>query len=379
MHTWQTALRGISFDWNLLQYLQQVHVRLAPRFTPQDIHIGTLVGALNQINCGTTTLGDWCHNNPTPEHTDAAVDALNTSGIRSVFLHGTPPVKPGRGVGPVTQPKEEVQRLLNSTSSFSKGTVTIGLAIPGPLYSPLEVALADIRLAMELGVLASFHHSGGPPADQAWAALEQANVLGPHINIVHANTIDDALLERLVGRGVSFTVTPEVEMSDAHGHPITGRLRALGDAPSLGIDIETAISGDMMTATRMALACQRALDHASARSALPPGELPTPLPAREALAWATIHGARTLGLSDKVGSLEVGKQADLVIIDTRSLNLWPVHDPIATALQATPADIEAVMVAGAWRKRDQRLLFGAISDLQDKLSASAASVLSAGE
>jgi hypothetical protein len=45
------------------------------RFTPRDIYSGTYAGALNQINCGTTTLVDWCHDNPTPEHTDAAVDA----------------------------------------------------------------------------------------------------------------------------------------------------------------------------------------------------------------------------------------------------------------------------------------------------------------
>jgi len=379
MHTWQTALRGISIDWNLLQYLQHVHGRLAPRFSPEDMHIGTLAGALNQINCGTTTLGDWCHNNRTPEHTDAAIDALKASGIRSVFFHGTPPAEAGSATGPVAQSRAEIQRLLNSGSSQGKGALSIGLAIPGPLYSPTEVALADIRLAMDLGLVASFHHSGGPPADQVWVALEKADLLGPHLNVVHANTIEDALLSRLLRYGVSFTVTPEVEMSDAHGHPITGRLRAMGEAPSIGIDIETAISGDMMTAARIALAHQRALDNATARQTLPPGELPSPLPAREALAWATIHGARALGLSDEVGSLEPGKQADLIVIDTRSINLWPMHDPIATALHATPADIEAVMIAGSWQKRDGRLLCNAVHTLQSELSASAERVLASSE
>ena len=376
-HTWQTALRGMSYDWTLLEYLQQVHGSLAPRFTPEDIHIGTLVGALNQIDCGTTTLGDWCHNNPTTEHTDAALDALESSGIRTVFLHGTPPLKPGASGGPSKHPKAELQRLLSRFPSGNGNRLNIGMAIPGPLYSPLEVALADSQLAQEFGVVVSFHHSGGVPADEnAWVALEEARLLGPHTNIVHGNHIDDDLLKRLVDSGVSFTVTPEVEMSDGHGHPITGRLRALGSAPSIGIDIETAISGDMLTATRIALAHQRALDYAAVRSESGPFELRSPIEAQEALAWATIHGARALGLSDSIGSLEPGKQADLIVIDARSLNLWPVHDPVTTALQAKPSNIEAVMIAGKWQKRHGRLTHMGIASLQDELAESAERVAS---
>jgi len=376
-HTWQTALRGISYDWTLLEYLQRVHGSLASRFTPEDIHIGTLVGALNQIDCGTTTLGDWCHNNPTHEHTDAALDALEASGIRSVFLHGTPPLKPGASGGPTKHPKDELQRLLARFPSGNGNRLNIGMAIPGPLYSPLEVALADSQLALDFGVVVSFHHSGGVPADEkAWVTLEEAGLLGPHTNIVHGNHIDDDLLKRLVDSGVSFTVTPEVEMSDGHGDPITGRLRALGGAPSIGIDIETAISGDMLTATRMALAHQRALDYATVRRESGSFELRSPIEAREALAWATIYGAHALGLSDSVGSLEPGKQADLIVIDARALNLWPVHDPVATALQAKPSNIEGVMIAGKWQKRNGRLTHANIASLQNELAESAERVTS---
>ncbi|MGZ5206781.1 MAG: amidohydrolase family protein, partial [Caldimonas sp.] len=90
MHTWQTALRGVAADWTLLEYFAKMHSGLAALFEPEDLHIATRVGALNQINCGTTTLVDWCHNNRTPEHNDAAIEALLQSGIRAAFLHGTP-------------------------------------------------------------------------------------------------------------------------------------------------------------------------------------------------------------------------------------------------------------------------------------------------
>ncbi|MGY4331684.1 cytosine/adenosine deaminase-related metal-dependent hydrolase [Bradyrhizobium sp. LB7.2] len=97
MHTWQTALRGYAANWTLLEYFRRMHAGLATVFRPEDIYIATLVGALNQINCGTTTLVDWCHNNPTPDHTDAAVRGLIESGIRAAFFHGSPKPEPKPG------------------------------------------------------------------------------------------------------------------------------------------------------------------------------------------------------------------------------------------------------------------------------------------
>jgi len=100
MHTWQTGLRGVAANWTILEYFKKMHAGLATLFSPDDIRIATLVGALNQINCGTTTLADWCHNNPTPAHTDAAIDALAESQIRAVFFHGSPKPDPKPGQKP---------------------------------------------------------------------------------------------------------------------------------------------------------------------------------------------------------------------------------------------------------------------------------------
>src|SRR5919204_3059940 len=89
MHTWQTALRSVAANWTLLEYFRHVHAGLATVFVPEDIHIATLAGALNQLDHGVTTLVDWCHNNPTPDHTDGAIEALRESGIRAAFFHGS--------------------------------------------------------------------------------------------------------------------------------------------------------------------------------------------------------------------------------------------------------------------------------------------------
>ncbi len=188
---------------------------------------------------------------------------------------------------------------------------------------------------------------------------------------MHGNNLTDDELRLFVDLGVSFSVTPENELIQGHGFPITGRLRQLGAAPSLGVDLESVISGDMFAVARMALTTQRALDNSVERRARDAIPSTTTVPVREALRWVTMEGARMLGLENRIGSLTPGKQADLVILNATAMNLWPVHDPVSTVvMQAGPANVEAVMIAGAWKKRDGNMR---IADRQQKLDALAAS------
>lgn len=361
MHTWQTGLRGLAANWTLPEYFRWVHAGLATRFQPEDIGIATLVGALGQIDAGTTTLVDWCHNNPTPEHTDAAVEALAESGIRATFFHGSPKPEPKPGephFSEVPHPRAEVARLRRGRFGGDDGLLTLGLAILGPHYATMDVARADFGLAREFGLIASMHQGGGAAkTPDGWEILIAEGLVGPGINIVHGNDLSDGLFARLVDLGASFSATPENEMTQGHGFPVTGRLLARGAAPSLGVDLESVLAGDMMGVARSALGMQRALDNAHSRretGAIPPTST---IGVRQALSWITIEGARMLGLAHRIGSLAPGKQADLTLIDARALHLQPVHDPVATVImQAGRGDVEAVMVAGRFLKRDGRLL-----------------------
>jgi cytosine/adenosine deaminase-related metal-dependent hydrolase len=373
MHTWQTALRGVAANWTLLQYFKNMHAGLATVFTPGDLHIATLVGALNQINCGTTTLVDWCHNNPTPAHNDAAVAALLQSGIRAAFFHGTPKPDPKPGETPFWEqphPRAEVERLLKAHAG--EPLLSIHAAVLGPHYSTLDVALHDFRMAKELGLIASMHQGGGPArTPDGWERLEEAGLLGEHINIVHGHALSDAQLARFCDLGMSFSAAAESEMSQGHGHPLTGRLRALGRAPSLGVDLESVMSGDMLSQARIALGIQRSLDNVAYREAH--GSIPptSTINTREALAWVTIEGARMLQQQDRIGSLAPGKQADLVLVRADTLNMQPVHDPVsAVVMQASLANIDSVMVAGQWRKRGGRVLDADIPALLERLQRS---------
>jgi cytosine/adenosine deaminase-related metal-dependent hydrolase len=213
-------------------------------------------------------------------------------------------------------------------------------------------------------------HQGGGPAKTpgGWERLIEQDLVGRGINIVHGNNLSDELLRRLVDLGASFSITPENEMIQGHGWPITGRLLKLGARPSVGVDLESVLSGDLLSVARVALSTQRALDNADARHAT--GTIPdtTTIPVREALRWITVEGARMLGREDQIGSLAPGKHADLVVIDAGALNLVPAHDPVATVVMQTGlANIEAVMVGGAWKKRGGKLAFDDLEKRKQEL------------
>src|SRR5258708_33466183 len=160
-------------------------------------------------------------------------------------------------------------------------------------------------------------------------------------------------------------------MGQGQGHPITGLLRALGDAPSVGVDLESAISGDMFTVARMALASQRALDNAAERARS--GGIPatSSVPAAEAFDWITTKGAAMLGKSDRIGSLAVGKQADIAVMSLGPLAMWPVHDPIASVvMQGSGARVRDVLVAGRFANRNGKLAWPDLATLRARLAGS---------
>src|SRR5260370_105329 len=194
--------------------------------------------------------------------------------------------------------RRELERLLAGPLAGRNALLTLGMAVLGPHYSALEVSAHDFALAREIGLIASMHQGGGEAKTPGgWETLMAQGVVGPHTNIVHGNNLTDAQLKAFVDLGASFSITPENEMTQGHGHPITGRLRALGSGPSVGFDLESAVSGDMFTVARLALSSHPPLDNPAepGRS----GGIPatSTLPAAAALDWVTTPGAPLLGMS----------------------------------------------------------------------------------
>ena len=132
----------------------------------------------------------------------------------------------------------------------------------------------------------------------------------------------------------------------------------------------------MFTVARMALASQRALDNAAERGRN--GGIPatSTVPVAEALDWITIQGAGRLGLGDRIGSLAVGKQADIAVMSLGPLAMWPVHDAVATVvMQGSGARVRDVLVAGQFAKRGGQLLRSDVNAVRRRLAGSGERIL----
>lgn len=379
IHTWQTGLRGLATDWTGTNYFRAMHAGLANFFSPDDIRIANLYGALNQLNNGVTTLVDWHHNNPTPDHSDAAIDGLEASGARAVFLHGSakPDPKPGQThFSKVPMSRAEVERLRKGRLASDDALVTMGLAILGPQWSVEEVTLEDFKLAKDFDLVASMHHSApAMPAPDGYLKAAEAGLIDGRTNVVHGNALTDRDLDVLIEHGATFNVTAEVEMQICYGDLLSGRLLARGVGFNIGTDIECAVSSDMLFCTRYTLQAER---HFTSTGMLArDGKAPHPIPitVRQALDWAIIEGAKAFRLDHKVGTLSTGKQADLITLRQDDMNLACAHDPYnAIVGYAHAGNIDTVMVAGRVVKQNGKLLRADLPALQAELAASGARI-----
>jgi cytosine/adenosine deaminase-related metal-dependent hydrolase len=369
IHTWEFQLRGIGSDWvGFRDYHNHMHRNLATRYTARDVYLGNLLGALNQIRSGATTIMDWCHVLRDAEMADAAIDALEESGIRAVFARGT--VKPPERPGEVPYykkpfPREEVRRLRTGRLASDDRRVTLAMAILGPDWGEYEVAAHDIRLAREYGLNNSAHtygRKGKRVVEDGYPRLATEGLLGPDHNIAHGNCFAEDELKLVLDAGCSITATCLTEALNYEQPAMLGRMIRFGGMPSLGSDCDPYFNSSMLWVARHAFQEQRAMDNRSLREA---GQWPAATEhathTRDALAWATLGGAKALRLDAKIGSLAPGKQADIVMIDARGMNIFPAlpgGDPAhAVIMYAEAADVENVMIAGRFAKRGGRLTF----------------------
>ena len=371
LHTWQTGLRGLAADWTVAQYMQAMHRGLATLYRPDDIYVGNLLGALNQINNGATTLVDWCHNNPTPDHTDAAIRGLEEAGIRALFLHGSPKPDPKPGqkhFSEIPMPRSEVARLRKTKFSSDTGLITFGLAILGPYYSTYDVTRADLELAREFDLFASMHVGGGQSKiANGFERLLDAKLVDERTTVVHGNDIRPDTIGRMVDQGATFTVTAEIELQMGYGDPLTGVLSSKNAPISIGTDVEPAVGSDLFTCMRITLQHER--NRGIMESVTKLGSRPqlSALTCRDALSWVTTGAAKIAGLDREVGSLTPGKQADIVMLRADDMNMMPAHDLVGcVVMQASPANVDTVMIAGRIVKRNGKLLF---NNLQSKMAA----------
>lgn len=343
-HTWQAGIRAAGPDLTFPGYLDLVLNTLAPRYEPADVHAGTLAGALECLDAGITTVLDWCHIQHTPAHTEAALDALGTAGIRAVFGYC------------VSDPEVTVaRRVLAGTG----GLVSPAMAPFGPEIVSGEHALREWRVARELDLPVTVHMggNGAASADRGLDFLRRNGLFGPRTNYAHGNSYSDDALKAIADSGGTLSVSPVVEAGLGFGAPVTARAVAAGVPTGLGADTVVSGPGDMFSLMRNAYAFARADD----------GSFTT----RDALRAATVEGAKAAGLDD-LGTLRPGSHADLVLLRTDLPGVAPAHDPVgAIVLSMDTRAVDTVVVGGRIAKRDGRLVDANLTKVLAELADSA--------
>src|SRR5438094_828522 len=142
--------------------------------------------------------------------------AIVMPDLIDAFLHGSPKPDPRPGqphFSEIPHPRGELERLARGRLAARDARVTLGMAILGPAYSTYEVSRQDLRLARELGLIASMHVGGGQMlTPDGFARLLGENLIDARVNIVHGNSIPFEELRALVERGAGVTVTPDIEL-----------------------------------------------------------------------------------------------------------------------------------------------------------------------
>ncbi len=357
-HTWQTCVRHRYADIDPQIYFAEMLGAKGAAYRPEDVYIGTLLGAVSALDSGITTMLDWSHIQNSPEHTDAAVIALKDSGMRAIFAHGWPLVEGASWMFNSQRGHlEDIRRLRTELFSSDDQLVTLAMAGRGPEMAARDVWLADLRLARELGIRSSIHMGAYTRNAnvRAIAQMHEAGVLGEDLTFVHCCCSHDDEIAMMADAGVSASLGVHCELNaQGIGDIPFDRLLAAGIRRSLSGDTETKCSGDMFTQMRHAFSYYRSWmggGHSKTKGA------PDTLTMRDVLEFATLAGAKATGLDSKVGSLSPGKQADIVMIRADDINLAPVSDAVgAIVLAAHSGNVDSVFVAGQAVKRGGKLL-----------------------
>ncbi|MER5514339.1 amidohydrolase family protein [Streptomyces sp. NPDC002763] len=346
-HTWQTAFRGVGADWTFPEWAVAMHGTVKPHYQPEDVYAGTLLGRLEALHSGVTTMLDWYHVAQTHAHEDAAVAALRDAPGRSVFCLGA-------GWGTPDPVDADIRRVRSDLAG--EGLVTMALGLRGPEDTSMDTVARELKLAAELGLRTSLHIASDG-TQRPVAELHEHGLLRDTTTFVHANGVSDEELRMLADAGSSVSVSPDVELKMGFGSPVTGRALAAGLRPTLSVDDVPSVGGDMFSTMRTAFAVQRGLDGG--------------LRSRDLLAFTTIDAARSCGLDARTGSITPGKDADVILLRADDLTVFPVTDPAATVVSAGhPGLVDTVLVAGRVVKRDGVLVDVDLAPLKNRLLAS---------
>ncbi|MFF0366006.1 amidohydrolase family protein [Micromonospora sp. NPDC005087] len=350
-HMWQTAMRGYGADWTLTQYFVWYYLESGKLFRPEDVYAGNLLAAIEAVDAGVTTTVDWSHGLQTPDHADAAVDALEAVDGRFVLAYGN--IQQGPWEWATSPEFRDFHR--RRIDGGKLAGFQMAFDVTGDPAFPERAAF---EVARELGAAVTTHAGvWGATNDDGIRLMHEHGFMNPSTVYVHAATLTHDSYNRIAATGGSVSVSTESEQSAGQGYPPTWQLRHHDIPVSLSMDTSVWWSGDLFSAMRTTLGADRSREHLEAH-AKQDTITHCHLRAEQVVEWATRGGARALGMDSTIGALTPGRQADIVLIkNDASPVMFPILNPHGhVVFQAQRGDVHTVLVGGRVVKRDGRLV-----------------------
>jgi len=346
-HVPMILLRGIADDLKLMEWLNQVIFPAEAKTVNAEFsYWGTLLGSIEMAKSGTTTFTDMYY------FEDDMARAVDKAGLRAVLGQTI--------IGFPAPDYKTTDAALEGTDAFIRTYKNHPRVIPSVAPHALYTTSMDVvkkgrELARLHGVPFQIHAHESVEEDEAvraklgkttMTALDEAGILGPGVILHHVITVTPSDIRLMVERGVGASHNPESNMKGASGlAPVPDMLKA-GVALGLGTDGPASNNNldmfeEMDTAAKV---------HKLVRND------PTVMPAREVFKMATVGGARALGLADHIGSIEMGKKADVVLVDVSRPELLPMYDVYSHLVYTIKGSaVRTVIVDGRVVVRDRKM------------------------
>jgi len=354
-HAAMTLFRGLADDLPLMEWLNHYIFPVESRMDREFVRTGTLLACAEMILSGTTTFCDMYL------FEEEVAQAAQEAGMRCLVgevLYDFP--SPNYG------PAEEGLKYTEAMIRKWRGNPLVSVAVePHAVYtcSPdLLIAANELAKRYDVPLIIHVAESASEIEEvrkkygrKPFEHLEALGVLGPHLIADHCVHLDGGEIERMVRHKVRAITNPESNMKLASGICPVPQLLAQGIAVGLGTD-GCASNNNLDLFEEMDTTAK--LHKVSAMD-------PTVLDAWTVFQMATRSGARALGMEDRIGSLEVGKKADVIVVDTHKPHLTPMYNPYSHLVYAAKgSDVSHSLINGKLVMEDRRLL---TLDLQEVL------------
>ncbi|MGE5381291.1 MAG: amidohydrolase [Methylocystaceae bacterium] len=334
-HVAMALLRGYADDLPLMEWLEKHIWPMEDRLSPEDIYWGSLLGMAEMIKSGTTCLADMYF------HVDQIARAADKSGLRAVLSRGMV------GIGPESeQAIADSRALVADWNEYDQGRIKIMLGPHAPYTCPPEYLKRVIALSDELRVgihihlsetRTEFHDITQQYGHTPIGLMNSLGLFKRPVLAAHCVHLIDDDIKTLADYQVGVAHNPISNMKLASGVARVPEMLSAGLAVALGTDGPASNNNlDMFEEMRASALLHKvqSMD-------------PMVVPAYQALTMGIGNGAKALGMSEQIGQLKPGYQADLILVDFDQAHLVPNYDSISHLVYAARgSDVDTVIVAG---------------------------------